>query len=57
MIALLENDRNGAARRLQQLENWCTSLTCDGTDELSVSVQTLRSAIELFDQISGQGQR
>lgn len=50
MIALLENDRDEAARRLRQLENWCSSLTCDGTDELSTSVQTLRSAIELFDQ-------
>lgn len=50
LIALLENDRNKAARRLQQLENWCSSLTCDGTDELSTSVQTLRNAIELFDR-------
>gem|GEM_PF-2280812 len=54
LIALLENDRRTAERRLGQLEGWCESTPCDGSGELAVAVQTLRHAISSYDQAAEQ---
>ena len=54
LIALIEDDRRTAGRRLGQLERWCDSTPCDGTGELAVAVQTLRNAISSYDQAAEQ---
>lgn len=46
LIALIEGDTKEAERRLKQLKRYCDALDCTGTDELSVSVQTLSAALD-----------
>lgn len=46
LIALLEGRTRHAKLRLRQLNGFCSALDCTGTDELSVSVQTLQRFVD-----------
>jgi len=50
LLRLLDGDRAGAQRDLEEFERWCSSLSCEENDELGLSYRTLKTAL---DQAAG----